>query len=212
MTTTRKLVIWLGAPVVVLTGLLLVWGVRNAAQLKAQIEQWADSLEHSASPVVLHLRFIPLYVDGHKVGKLQTVVVQRDRPGAVDSVRVVVDPAGASAVERVAGCALRLDPAAFERSGPFGVRQAVRCVSDTTGLVRFGSLVVSGTGREAAIFLAEEDVPCDHPARAGTIPCTDFRNEIHRFRDEIRDEIRIHMRPHVREIRREVRDAARMRH
>lgn len=209
MTTTQKLVTWLGAPAVVVAGLVVLWGVRNAVALKAQIEQWVDSFEHSAEPVVMHIGFVPMYVDGRRVGKLRTVVVQRDRPGAVDSLHVVVEPEGAFELDRLDGCAYHLDPDAFERSGPMGIKRAVSCVSDTTGLIRFGSLEFTASGQTGPMFLAEDDLPCDHAARADTMPCTQVRDEVQRLRQEIRDEVRIHLRSNVHQMRRELHGAAR---
>ncbi len=82
-------------------------------------------------------------------------------------------------------------------------------MSDTTGLVRFGSLEFTALGQTGPLFLAEDDLPCDHAARADSMPCTQVRDEVRRLRQEIRDEVRIHLRSSVHEIRREVRGAMR---
>ncbi|MGD8726967.1 MAG: hypothetical protein PVH40_04930, partial [Gemmatimonadales bacterium] len=90
MSKFRRLIVAIGAPLVVVLGLGIVWGVRNAAVLKAQIEAWADSLEHSPNPVTMELSFLPAYVDGDKVGKINAIVVQRHEPATVDSVRIEI--------------------------------------------------------------------------------------------------------------------------
>ncbi len=208
MTTSRKLVIWLGAPMVVLVGLVGLWGARNAAAVKRQIVEWADSLEQSANPVAMHLGFIPMYVDGKKVGTLSTVVVQRDRPGAVDSVRLVVEPLEGQALAGwLEGCRFRLDPQALEQHGPFGLKRAVRCISDTTGLAPFGTVVLAGAGREVGLFMWPEQLPCTR-TNAGEA-CTNLGDHVHDLRDRIRDEVRIHLRSNAQTIRSEVRRSVR---
>lgn len=202
---TRRLVIWLGAPLVVVGGLALLWGVRNAAALKAQIEVWADSLRHSAHPVVMELGFLPAYVEGRRVGTLRTVIVQRDRPGEVDSLHIVVEPRTGRDGADLPACPLQLNPDAFHRSGPMGFTEALRCASDTAALVRFGHLAFAGLGDRLALFVAADDLPCDHPARAADDACTDMRREIERLRDEMRREVRVHLRSEIRGIREEMR-------
>ena len=57
----------------------------------------------------------------------------------------------------------RLDPDAFERSGPMGYKDAVHCVSaeqvEADGLVRFGSVVFENIGHRASLYLDAADVP-----------------------------------------------------
>ena len=126
MSTFRRVFVSIGAPVVVLAGLALLWGVRNASQLKTQIEAWADSLEHSPNPVTMDLSFLPMYIEGDRVGKLDAIVVQRHQPGTVDSIRIAI--AGNDQIGRYADCQLHLDPDAFDQKGPMGFKHALTCV------------------------------------------------------------------------------------
>jgi hypothetical protein len=220
MSTFRRLVVAVGAPLVVVVGLGVVWGVRNAGKLKAQIEAWADSLEHSPNPVTMHLGFVPAYIEGDKVGKLDAVVIERHKPGTVDSIRIELASVDEADLEKLSECSIHLDPDAFDRRGPVGgVKHAMQCISDTSGLVRFGSVGVVGADQELGLFLAKEDLPCEHmpgvaevavvagsgeatsvtvaSGSAGTA-CTEFSDQIHRLRTEVREEVRLHVRSKVR--------------
>ncbi|MDH3458685.1 MAG: hypothetical protein OER90_17735 [Gemmatimonadota bacterium] len=194
MSTFRRMLVAVGAPLVVVIGLGVMWGVRNASQLKAQVEAWADSLEHSPNPVTMDLAFLPAYVDGDKVGKLDAIVIQRHQPATVDSVRIVIASGGDYVADRLAGCALHLDPDALSEDGPFGFKHALQCVTDTTALVRFGSVMLEGLSEDLALYLDGDDLPCEHMVEGDTGACTEVRKEIHRLRDEIRNEIRVNIR------------------
>jgi hypothetical protein len=187
-----------GAPLVVVIGLGVMWGIRNASQLKAQIEAWADSLEHSPNPVTMDLAFLPAYVDGDKVGKLDAIVIQRHEPGTVDSVRIMIASSGDHVADQLAGCALHLDPDALSEDGPFGFKHALECVTDTAQLVRFGSVALEGLSQDLALYLDGDDLPCDHMVAGDTGACTEVGKEIHRLRDEIRNEVRVNIRRDLR--------------
>jgi hypothetical protein len=190
MSTTRRVLIAVGAPLVLVVGLGLVWGWRNAAVLKAQIETWADSLEHSSNPVEMKLSFLPMYVEGENIGKLSAVVVQREAPGAVDSLRIVVSLSEDADVDHLAHCSFHLDPDAFDREGPMGFKEAVQCLEDTGDLVRFGTVAFAGTDRETGLYIEAHDLPCEHMSHSGEGSCREFREDIHRMREEIRNEVR----------------------
>ncbi len=194
MSTFRRILVAVGAPLVVVIGLGVVWGVRNASQLKAQVEAWADSLEHSPNPVTMELSFLPAYVDGHRVGKLDAVVIQRHQPATVDSLRIMITSSGDHVADELSGCALHLDPDALGEDGPFGFKHALECVTDTAQLVRFGSVALEGLSEDLALYLDGDDLPCQHMAKGDTGACTEVRKEIHRLRDEIRNEIRVNIR------------------
>jgi hypothetical protein len=198
MSTFRRILVSIGAPVVVLAGLALLWGVRNASQLKAQIEAWADSLEHSPNPVTLDLSFLPMYIEGDRVGKLDAVVVQRHEPGTVDSIRIAIAGNDKVDMAQFADCQLHLDPDAFDREGPMGFKRALTCVNDTSDMVRFGSVVFENQGREFALYLNGDDLPCEHMTPDAAVECTHVKEEIRRLRDEIREEIRLNIRRDVR--------------
>jgi hypothetical protein len=196
MSTFRRVLVSFGAPVVVLAGLALLWGVRNASQLKAQIEAWADSLEHSSNPVTMDLSFLPMYIDGDRVGKLDAIVVQRHEPGTVDSIRIAI--AGNDRMDQYADCQLHLDPDAFDRKGPMGLKHALTCVEDTSDMVRFGSVVLENLDRELALYLNGDDLPCEHISADSHAECTQVKEEIRRLRNEIREEVRLNIRRDVR--------------
>jgi hypothetical protein len=193
MSTFRRLFVAIGAPLVVIAGLAVVWGVRNASQLKAQVEAWADSLEHSPNPVTMKLSFLPAYVDGDRVGKLDAIVIQRHEAATVDSVRIEIASSGDHVSDHLADCALRLDPDALSDDGPFGFKHALECVTDTADLVRFGSVALEGLSEDLALYLDGDDLPCEHMVEADAGACTEVRAEIHRLRDEVRN-VRVNIR------------------
>ena len=190
MSTTRRLLVAVGAPLVVVLGLGLLWGWRNAAALKAQVEAWADSLEHSSNPVTMELSFLPMYVEGDRIGKLQAVVVQRQQPATVDSLTLVIDLSDEVNADELASCHFHLDPDAIDREGPMGYKEAIHCLSDPGDLVRFGSVEFAGTDHHSGLYLAAKDLPCDHMSRSDEGPCVDFGDEIQRIKAEIRSEVR----------------------
>jgi DNA relaxase NicK len=207
MSTTRRVLVAVGAPLVLVLGLGTLWGWRNAATLKAQIETWADSLEHSSNPVTMELSFLPMYVEGDKIGKLQAVVVQRAEPATVDSLTLVIDLSDEANADELASCYFHLDPDAIDREGPMGYKEAIHCLHDPGDLVRFGSVEFAGTGQHSGLYLEMKDLPCDHMSHDVEGPCFEFVDEIQRIKAEIRSEVRnIRM-----EIRNEVRQNARVR-
>jgi len=190
MSTTRRILVTVGAPLVLVLGLGALWGYRNAAALKAQVEAWADSLEHSPNPVEMRLAVLPMYVDGDKIGKLNAVVVQRQTPGAVDSLQVVVGLSDGADLDHLSGCFFHFDPEALEDEGPFGFKQAVQCLDEAGDLVRFGSVTFEGTGRSAGLYLEARDLPCSQMDTGAEGPCRLISDDIHRLREEIRHEVR----------------------
>ncbi len=190
MSGTRRLLVALGAPLVVVVGLSAIWAGRSATQLKAQIENWVDALEHSPDPVTMNLNFVPAYVDGDRVGMLRTVVVQRQEPGAVDGVDLVIE-VGDRGVGELATCSFQLDPDAFDHSGPFGFKHALECIDDADGLMSFGSVSFPDADLTATLFLDPSDVPCN-TSRAGfeTACSADIRENLGRLRDQLGHDIR----------------------
>ena len=197
MSKFRRLMVAIGAPVVVLVGLGGIWGVRNASALKAQIEAWADSLEHSPNPVTMELSFLPAYVDGARVGKLNAVVIQRHQPATVDSVRIEIATSGDAHQSDFENCAIHFDPDAFDHDGPMGFKHALTCVDDTAELVRFGSVILAGLDQELALFLDSNDLPCEHMDGEASA-CLEVDEEIRRLRDEIRNEVRVNLKRDLR--------------
>lgn len=194
MSGPRRFFIALLAPLVVVVGLSGIWAGRNATQLKAQIEEWVDALEHSPEPVTMNLSFVPAYVDGDKVGMLRTIVVQRQEPGAVDGVDLVIE-VGDRGVGRLSSCSFQFDPEAFEHSGPWGFKNAIECVDNAEGLVEFGTVSVLDADFEALLYLDPSDVPC-HSAGANLrdVCSHEIRDNIRRLREEIRTDLRESLR------------------
>jgi len=190
MSATRRFLILLAAPLVVVVGLSAVWGVENATELKAQIEEWMDALEHSPDPVTMNLSFVPAFVDGDKVGMLRTVVVQRQNAGEIDGVDLVIE-VGDRGLGALEACSLRIDADAFDHSGPWGFKHALECVDDVEGLVSFGSVTVLDADFQTTLYLDAEDVPCSSAGGDLKSACRDdIRANIRRMRDEIRTDVR----------------------
>jgi hypothetical protein len=194
MSATRRFLILLAAPLVVVVGLSAVWGAENATELKAQIEEWMDALENSPDAVTMNLSFIPAYVDGERVGMLRTVVVQRQSAGEVDAVDLVIE-VGEAGIGDLAACSFQLDPDAFEHSGPWGFKHALECIDDTEGLIPFGSVAISDFDFQATLYIDAADVPCSNAGPDLGAACSDeIRTNIRRLRDEIRTDIRESLR------------------
>ena len=181
-------------------GLGAVWAYRQGADLVQQIETWGNELEHSSEPVVLQVSGFPIistmYVDGDRVGKLDRIVVLRQAPGDVDSLRIVVNVEDAAQLKHLSECNLHLDPEAMEGTFPLdGWKQLMSCASDTEGLVSFGSVVFEGSGHEVKLMLNEHDLPCGHMSHAEACDNKrDLRVEMRRLRDEIRTEVKKNVR------------------
>jgi hypothetical protein len=193
------LVILLGAPLVLLGGIGIFLGVEKGSAMVEQVEGWARELEHSADPVAMAVGAVPvishMHVDGARIGTLESVVVLRDQPGAVDSVRLVVSLDPSVSMERYADCEFLVDPDALDGSWPLeGIKHVVHCGSDTAGFARFGTIVFAGSEAEAALYLEEDHLPCEHMSNPDAEVCDDIRFKMRRLRDEIRTEIRKEVR------------------
>lgn len=199
MSTTRKMVILLGAPLVVVAGLGIYLAVEKGSALVQTVEGWARELEHSPTPVAMQVGGLPvisqMHVDGERIGRLQTVVVLRDQPGAVDSLLLVVSADPGVSLGRFASCRLLMDPHALEGAWPLeGIKHVLRCTTDTTGLVPFGRVVFPAAGNDAELYIEKGDLPCDNMSDPTVEPCTDIRIKMRRLRDELRREIRTEVR------------------
>ena len=196
MKPVRRLFVAIGAPLILIGGLAALWAYRQGADLIERIETWGHELEHSSEPVTLHVSGIPIistmYVDGDKIGKLDRIVVLRQAPGNVDSLRIVVSADDVTQLKHVSECNLRLDPEAMEDTFPLdGWKHLMSCASDSEGLVQFGSVMFEGSGKELQLLLHEQDLPCGHTSHAGACDHKrDLRVEMRRLRDEIKTEVR----------------------
>ncbi len=201
MSTTQKALILLGAPLVVVAGLTVNWGVEKGSAVVEQVEGWAHELEHSADPVTMHVGNLPLvstlHVDGVRLGKLDHVVVMRNRPGAVDSLRLVVRMDGDAATHRFDGCQFRIDLDAMDGTWPLeGLKHVLQCAGDTAGLVPFGEVIFVGADRQAQLFVVADDVACERLSDPDVAVCDDIRVKMRRLRDELREELRTEVQDH----------------
>lgn len=204
MKPVRRLFISIGAPLILVVGLGAVWAYRQGSNLVRQIETWGHELEHSSEPVVLKVSGFPIissmYVDGDRIGKLDRIVVLRQEPGAVDSLRIVVSAEDGERLKQVSECHLQLDPEALENTFPTdGWKHIMHCVSDTEGLVPFGTVVFEDVGRKVTLLLDRRDLPCDHMSDSKACDnARDYTVEVQKLRDEIRTEVRRNVRIRVR--------------
>ena len=196
MKPVRRLFVTIGAPLILIGGLGALWAYRQGADLIEQIETWGHELEHSSEPVTLQVSGFPvistMYVDGEKVGKLDRIVVLRQTPGAVDSLRIVVSGEDVAQLKHVSGCNLHLDPEAMEDTFPLdGWKHLMSCASESEGLVQFGSVLFEESGKEVQLLLHEQDLPCEHMSQGKACDRkSDLRGEMRRLRDEIKMEVR----------------------
>jgi hypothetical protein len=195
MSRFRSFVIRFGAPLVVVAGVAGVLAARRAVTLRNTLELWTDSLKHGSGPLALGVPFVPAYLDGRKIGSLDSLRLERHQPRVVDSLRLVIDLAGgASDDPDVRGCAFQLvtfDPSEFKR--------ALECASDTVGLVPFGR-VVFAQGGEAPLYLGAGELACAPWTDRADADCIrervqeQVRREMRRARDEMRSNIRVRVR------------------
>jgi len=202
MRPVRRLLVTVGAPLILVIGVASAVGIRKGSALINQLEAWGDSLEHSSGPVELRVGSVPIisnfYVDGDRVGKFDRIVVLRHEPGGVDSLRIVVEVPNAGHLARLSECNFQVDPAALEDNFPEGLKHVMRCVSESEGLVPFGSVVFEGTDRATTLLLEPELVPC---ASSGNHDdCLDMR-ELRRDMEHLREEIRRDVRMSTSKIR-----------
>ena len=206
----------IAGPIIFFGGLAIFLGVQKAEGIRDQVEDWSYQLEHSAQPVVMDLPvYVPLLVDGNWLGQLETIVVQRDRPRGIDSLRLVARISDDEDLKRLDGCALRLQ---ISTGSLEALTQALRCVPDTKGLISFGYLNVENTNVRVPVLVRLDDLPCND-RRIHLGPCQRFhRNLQEEMRDlaeelqgsarelraealRIRNAVRVELRDKVRGIR-----------
>lgn len=178
-------------PIIFFAGIAFFWGGKAAVDVRDRVEDWSHQLRHSHEPVVMDMPSVPLipplYVDGERVGRIETVVVGRDRPGAIDSVRVVAS-VSAEHIRQLVDCALRLRLSSIDGRG---YTQALNCADETAGLEPFGSLVVEGSNLVVPIVVSAEDLPCGgdvmHTDSCGGMS-RDLQRELRRIQQDLRRE------------------------
>ena len=135
----------IAGPVILVIGLAAFWGTKSAMAMKEQVIDWSYQLEHSSEPVTMQMPDLPLLpplmINNDRMGRIDLIVVQRDRPGAVDSITILADVPDRYR-NRLEDCQLRLRVVSFDLRG-YG--RALRCTSNTDGLISFGHLNVVGS-------------------------------------------------------------------
>ena len=195
MSRFRSFVIRFGAPLVVVAGVAGVMSARRAANLRNTLQLWADSLKHGSGPLSMEVPFVPAYLDGRKIGSLESLRLERHEPRAVDSLRLVIDLAQHAADDPdIRGCTFQLmtfDPGEY--------KHALECAADTTGLVPFGRVVFT-QGGEAPLYLSATELACAPWTDRAEAECIHqqvqekVRRDVRRARDEIRQNVRVRVR------------------
>ena len=199
-------------PIIFFGGLAVFLAVEKAQGVKEMVKDWGHELEHSAEPVVMELpMYVPLFVGGDWLGRLETIVVERNQPGAVDSLQLIARIGDAEHLAALKSCALRLRPPSGELSQ---FQRALRCVKSTEGMVAFGHLDVNDAQLQVPLFVLADDLPCDESRVRG--PCGGIRGEmqaeLHQLAEELRasaEEFREEAEQIRRQVRVEVRDKLR---
>lgn len=202
-------------PVIFVVGLGVFWGAQSAMGMRDRVETWGHEFEHSANPVVMAMPNVPLipplFVNNERIGRIETVVIQRDRPAAIDSIRIVASVED-GVVPRLEGCAIRLRVASLD---PESLKRALRCTRDTSGLLPFGRLEVVGSDFTVPIMIRASDLPCkqaDWHLDACEQGASNIEHDLDRLRMELQRElrdVRVEVRSGVREMRSELRNAIR---
>ena len=181
----------IAGPIIFFGGLVVFIGVRKAEGVRDTVQDWGYQLEHSSQPVVMELPvYVPLFVGGDWLGQLETVVVHRDRPGGVDSLRLVAEISDESYLASLEGCTLRLQ---IHNGSVAEFKRALRCVVDTAGLIPFGNLSVPNANLNVPVLVRFDDLPCNEP-RVHVGPCKGFHRdlqvEMRNLAEDLRDSAR----------------------
>lgn len=195
MSRIRSFVIRVGAPLVLVAGLAGVLAARRAVTLRNTIEQLADSLGRGSGPLALRLPFVPAYLEGRRIGRLDSVRLERHQARAVDSLRLVIELAGGPSNDpELKECTFQLvtfDPGKF--------KHALACAQDTAGLVPFGR-VVFVQGSEAPLYVSANELECAPWTDGADSACIrarvqeQIRRDMRRARDEMRRNLRTNFR------------------
>jgi hypothetical protein len=149
MDTKYLLRIAFGALVVFVAGLATFQLARGGRRVADYGRQVVDSIRYGSGSVAVRIPFVPIYVDGDRVGTLDSVVLLRHDRDSIEGIRVVVQPGDGSARERLAACTIELT--SLEH---FDLKHALHCAGDTTGLAPFGMLVADREGHP--LFVRED--------------------------------------------------------
>ncbi len=164
MRPVRRLFVSIGAPLILVLGVGVAWGVRKGSTMVREIERWSESLEHTADPVELRVSGFPIistmYLDGAKIGKLDRIVVLRERVGEVDSVQLIAHVDDRH-LARVSGCNFAFDPEAMQDVFPTeGWKRVLQCESDVSHLTPFGSVLFEGSDLSSPLYVERWSSDC----------------------------------------------------
>jgi hypothetical protein len=191
----RSFLIRFGAPLVLIAGIGAIVLGRRAIQLKHSLQEWGDSLSKGSGPVAIGIPFVPAYLDGMKIGSLDSVRLERHEPHTVDSLRLVVALSDARTASQARQCAFELvsfDPGDF--------KHALECAADTAGLVPFGRVTFTNGG-EASLYVARDELACAPWTDRSDAACVQrrvqiqVRRDMEKMRREMRDRMRHVPRP-----------------
>ena len=149
--------IGLRALVVLGVGLVAYSFVARGANVAQDFGLAIDQLEHGSGSVAMSMpiKVVPIYVNGDRVGRLDSIVFLREGAGSPDGIRIVVHPRNEAVIAEFEDCSMKL-----RSLDHFELKKAIRCVWDTDGLVSFGEVVFTGMDYEAPLFVEAEDL--DH--------------------------------------------------
>ncbi len=177
----------IAGPIIFFGGLMIFLGVEKAQGVKEIVKDWGHELEHSAAPVVMDLPvYVPLFIGGDWLGRLETIVVDRTRPGAVDSLQLFANVSDKEDLAVLEKCSIRIRPPRGELSE---FKRALRCVSDTEGMLAFGHLDVNEAVLSVPLFVLADDLPCEKAFLTG--PCSRIRGEMQVELRELAEELRV---------------------
>lgn len=147
----------IAGPIIFLGGLMIFLGVQKVRVVKEIVQDWGHELQHSAAPVVMDLPvYVPLFVGGDWLGRLETIVVDRTRPGAVDSLQLFANISDKEDLAVLEKCSIRIRP---PRGDVSEFKRALRCVKDTEGMLAFGHLDVNEAVLRVPLFVLADDLP-----------------------------------------------------
>lgn len=150
MDTKYLIRIAVGALVVFVAGLGAFQMVRGGRHVANYGREVIDSLKHGSGPVAVRLPFVPVFVDGQRLGTLDSVVLLRHERDSIEGLRVVMKPGDGGAQERLATCTIEI--ASLEN---LDLAHAFTCAGDTVGLAPFGIVVADHKGHPLFVRKSE---------------------------------------------------------
>ncbi|MDH5804944.1 MAG: hypothetical protein OEZ54_07140 [Gemmatimonadota bacterium] len=199
------------APIVLVAGLVVITGVRTAEGWKEEVERWGYELQHTDHTVRMEMPvYVPMFLAGDWVGELETVIVERLEPGAIDKVTVHATAGDDWDGSQWEGCAVELRVLS-DHSNNF--KNVFRCIQDTSDMIEFGSIFMDGNGPgEIPIFVRIGGLPCEENLGVELTPCAKVRSDITTEMREMAEQIRSEaerIRDEARAIRTQVRNEIR---